>query len=198
MLMSPAKEAQVILESTGLSFPNHIYVNIYIFVIKYSHTEYLGSYVAVLASGEDLRETNQFLNCFTLGFKCLCSIRDAEAQWLKAAVSYSTSSSRKDGAIWEITQIKPFDDVSNHTLLTSSRSLYEQGSKAPAISLLPYILRIIQEVPENALYNQFSMTIDFSDIFSFFLPIFKSLHLKLNSLYSFYVSLKKKFLLEHL
>lgn len=47
MLMSPAKEAQVILESTGLSFPNHIYVNIYKFFIKYSHTEYLGSYVAV-------------------------------------------------------------------------------------------------------------------------------------------------------
>lgn len=47
MLMCSAKEAQVILESAGLGCPNHIYVNIYIFFIKYSHTEYLGSYVAV-------------------------------------------------------------------------------------------------------------------------------------------------------
>lgn len=47
MLICPAKDAQVILESTGLRYPNHIYVNIYIFFIKYSHTEYLSSYVAV-------------------------------------------------------------------------------------------------------------------------------------------------------
>lgn len=47
MLMCSAKEVQVISESTGLRYPNHIYVNIYIFFIKYFHPEYLGSYLAV-------------------------------------------------------------------------------------------------------------------------------------------------------
>lgn len=70
----------------------------------------------------------------------------------------------------------------------------------PAISLLPHILRTIQEVPENAFYNQLSMIFhDFSYIFRFFPPILKPLHLKLSSHYSFYeyMSLKKKLFLEH-
>lgn len=44
------------------------------------------------------------------------------------------------------------------------------GIQNSTISLLLYILRAIQEVTENALYNQLSMTIDFSDAFCFFPP----------------------------
>ena len=55
MLTFPDKEAQAVLESTGLRCPNHIYVNIYVFFInslkillqvKYSQIKHLCSYVA--------------------------------------------------------------------------------------------------------------------------------------------------------
>lgn len=106
ILKYPAKDAQAIIESTGMRCQNHIYVNIYVFFInelkpllwlKYSWIKYLCSDVAGWVTTEYPRKkwTNFWINnLFQIGVSSVRAlIRDTEAQDWNAAASVTKSSS---------------------------------------------------------------------------------------------------------